>query len=234
MAVAPGVRRSELGDALRACRNAFIGVGIMSCMINLLYLTGAMFMLEVYDRVLPSRSVPTLVGIAILAGGLYVVQGILDLIRSRVLIRVGSALDEDVSGRVFDAILRLPMKVAKVGDGLQPLRDLDSVRSFLSGLGPIALFDLPWLPLYIGICYLLHPWLGYTALGGAIILAVLTLLTEVLTRRPTKTAASFAASRSELAQAGHRTAEAIVAMGMAGRMVQRWTEANRQYMAGQL
>ena len=125
------------------------------------------------------------------------------------------------------------MKVAKVNDGLQPLRDLDSVRSFLSGLGPIALFDLPWLPFYIGVCYLLHPWLGYTALGGAIILAALTLLTELLTRRPTKSAARFAASRSELAQAGHRNAEAIVAMGMVGRMVHRWAEANRQYMAGQ-
>ena len=74
----PGARRSELGDALRSCRNAFIGVGIMSCMINVLYLTGSLFMLEVYDRVLPSRSVPTLVGLAVLAGGLYLAQGILD------------------------------------------------------------------------------------------------------------------------------------------------------------
>ena len=81
MAAVPGVRRSELGDALRACRSAFIGVGAMSCMINLLYLTGSLFMLEVYDRVLPSRSVPTLVGLAILAGGLYMAQGVLDLIR---------------------------------------------------------------------------------------------------------------------------------------------------------
>jgi ATP-binding cassette subfamily C protein PrsD len=224
---------SELGAALASCRGAFVATGLISGMSNVLMLTCAMFMLEIYDRVLPSRSVPTLVGIAILAGGLYVVQGILDLIRSRLLVRTGSALDEAVSGRVFDTILRLPMKVAKVNDGLQPLRDLDSVRSFLSGLGPIALFDLPWLPFYIGICYLLHPWLGYTALGGAIILVALTLLTEVLTRRPTKASARFAASRSELAQAGHRNAEAIVAMGMVGRMVHRWAEANRQYMAGQ-
>ena len=224
---------SELAAALASCRGALIATGLISGMTNVLMLTGAVFMLEIYDRVLPSRSVPTLVGIAILAGGLYVVQGILDLIRSRLLVRTGSALDEAVSGRVFDTILRLPMKVAKVNDGLQPLRDLDSVRSFLSGLGPIALFDLPWLPFYIGICYVLHPWLGYTALGGAIILVALTLLTEVLTRRPTKAAARFAASRSELAQAGHRNAEAIVAMGMVGRMVGRWAEANRQYMAGQ-
>jgi PrtD family type I secretion system ABC transporter len=224
---------SELGAALASCRGAFLATGLISGMSNVLMLTGAVFMLEIYDRVLPSRSVPTLIGIAILAGGLYVVQGILDLIRSRVLVRIGGTLDEAVSGRVFDTILRLPMKVAKVNDGLQPLRDLDSVRSFLSGLGPIALFDLPWLPFYIGICYLLHPWLGYTALGGAIILVALTLLTELLTRRPTKSAARFAASRSELAQAGHRNAETIVAMGMVGRMVRRWAEANRQYMAGQ-
>ena len=151
---------SELAAAFASCRGALIATGLISGMSNVLMLTGAMFMLEIYDRVLPSRSVPTLVGIAILAGGLYVAQGILDLIRSRLLVRIGSALDEAISGRVFDAILRLPMKVAKVNDGLQPLRDLDSVRSFLSGLGPIALFDLPWLPFYIGVCYLLHPWLG--------------------------------------------------------------------------
>ena len=91
MAAVSGVRRSELGDALRACRNAFLGVGGMSCMINLLYLTGSLFMLEVYDRVLPSRSVPTLVGLAILAGGLYAAQGVLDLIRGRILGRIGTA-----------------------------------------------------------------------------------------------------------------------------------------------
>src|SRR6516162_1897331 len=184
--------RSELGAALRSCRGAFMAIGLVSGLSNVLMLTGAMFMLEIYDRVLPSRSVPTLIGIAILAGGLYVAQGLIDLIRGRLLVRIGSALDEAVSGRVFDTILRLPMKVARVSDGLQPLRDLDSVRSFLSGLGPIALFDLPWLPFYIGICYALHPWLGYTALGGAIILVALTLLTEVLTRRPTKAASGFA------------------------------------------
>ncbi len=111
MAAAPGVRRSELGDALRACRNAFIGVGLMSCMINLLYLTGSIFMLEVYDRVLPSRSIPTLVGLVILAGGLYVAQGILDLIRGRVLVRIGTSLDEALNARVFDTVVRLPLMV---------------------------------------------------------------------------------------------------------------------------
>src|SRR4029078_2244866 len=117
MAAVPGLRRSELGDALRACRSAFIGVGLMSCMINLLYLTGSIFMLEVYDRVLPSRSIPTLVGLIILAGGLYIAQGVLDMIRVRILGRVGTALDEALNKRVFDTIVRLPLLAGNRNEG---------------------------------------------------------------------------------------------------------------------
>ena len=108
-AAPPGVRRSELGEALRACRGAFIGVFMMSCIINLLYLTGSIFMLEVYDRVLPSRSVPTLIGLVVIAAGLYMAQGFLDLLRGRILGRVGTALDEALNARVFDIVVRLPL-----------------------------------------------------------------------------------------------------------------------------
>src|SRR3979411_997541 len=140
MAAIPGVRRSELGNALRACRNAFLGVGAMSCMINLLYLTGSIFMLEVYDRVLPSRRVPALVRLGILAGGLYIAQGILDLIRGRVLVRIGTSLDEALNARVFDTVVRLPLMVGGRNKGLQPLRDLDHLRSFLHGMGARSVF----------------------------------------------------------------------------------------------
>src|ERR1700733_6850627 len=174
MAAAPVLRRSELGDALRACRGAFVGVGVMSCIINLLYLTGSIFMLEVYDRVLPSRSVPTLVGLIVLAGGLYVGQGVLDLLRGRILVRIGSSLDEALSARVFQTVVRLPLMAGGRSEGLQPLRDLENVRAFLSGMGPSAMFDLPWLPLYLAICFAFHPMLGLTALVGAVILVVLT------------------------------------------------------------
>src|SRR5438045_3624472 len=105
------LRRSELGTALEACRNAFIGVGLMSFMINLLYLTGSFFMLEIYDRVLPSRSVPTLVGLSILAAGLYIAQGVLDLIRSRILGRIGSSLDEALDERIYRTVVQLPLIV---------------------------------------------------------------------------------------------------------------------------
>src|SRR5580692_6810931 len=223
---------SELGTALRACRSAFIGVGIMSCMINLLYLTGSLFMLEVYDRVLPSRSVPTLVGLAILAGGLYIAQGVLDLIRGRILGRIGTALDETLNARVFDTIVRLPLLVGSRNEGLQPLRDLDNVRSFLSGMGPGAFFDLPWLPFYLAICFAFHVMIGLTALVGAIILITLTVVTEFMSRAPARQAMGLAARRNDLAAISRRNAEVLVAMGMSGRLNRRWSEANEKYLAG--
>ena len=223
--------RSELGTALRACRSAFVGVGVMSLVINILYLTGSFFMLEIYDRVLPSRSIPTLVGLIVLAGGLYVVQGILDLIRGRILIRIGSTLDEMLSRRVYDIVVRMPLVIGNRSEGLQPLRDLDNVRSFLSGMGPGALYDLPWLPLYLAICFAFHPLIGITALVGAIILIALTLLTEYLTHEPMKRSTGLAMRRQDLALASRRNAEVLTAMGMAGRVGKRWDESNRDYLA---
>ncbi|MEA2819104.1 MAG: ATP-binding cassette, subfamily type secretion system permease/ATPase [Bradyrhizobium sp.] len=232
MAAVPGVRRSELGEALRACRSAFIGVGVMSCMINLLYLTGSIFMLEIYDRVLPSRSVPTLVGLVVLAGGLYVAQGILDLIRGRILVRIGTSLDEALSGRVFETVVRLPLIAGGRSEGLQPLRDLDNIRAFLSSLGPSAFFDLPWLPFYLAICFVFHVLIGATALAGAIILVTLTIMTEFMTRKPAREAMGLAARRNDLAAASRRNAEVLVAMGMSGRLTRRWSVANENYLTG--
>ena len=225
--------QTELTAALAACRSALIGVGVMSGMVNVLYLTGSFFMLEIYDRVLPSRSIPTLIGIIILAATLYIALGILDLIRGRILVRIGARLDESLSGRVFDTVARLPLKIGQRTDGLQPLRDLDSIRSFLSGLGPIAMFDLPWMPFYIAICFAFHPLIGLTALVGAIILIIVTWLTEFKTHVPTKDATGFAIARNGLAETSRRNAEALVAMGMVGRVASRWAESNRNYLGSQ-
>src|SRR5215472_11387648 len=162
--------RSELAEALAACRGAFYGTALISGMSNVLMLTGAIFMLEVYDRVLPSRSMPTLIGLAVLALGLYAALGLLDLIRGRILVSIGIALDEALSKRVYQTIVRLPSIVGLRNDGSGPIRDLDSVRSFLGGLGPVALFDLPWIPVYLGICFAFHFLIGVTATIGAFIL----------------------------------------------------------------
>ncbi len=177
----------------------------MSGLVNVLYLTGSFFMLEVYDRVIPARSIPTLVGLGALALTLYLFQGAIEAIRSRVLARVGCALDERISGRVFDVVVRAPLKGGSAGDGLLPMRDLDQVRGFLSGLGPTALFDLPWMPIYLGVCFLFHPLIGLAALVGAVVLAGLTLATDLLTRVPQREATAQGARRNELAESGGAT-----------------------------
>jgi PrtD family type I secretion system ABC transporter len=225
------VPHPTIRTALESCRGVFLCLGLISGMINVLMLTGSFFMLQVYDRVLPSRSVPTLVGLAILATALYILQGALELIRSRVNVRIGAHLDHTLSSRVYDALVRLPLKTRGDGDGLQPLRDLDYVRSFLSSGGPAAFFDLPWLPIYIGICFLFHFWIGVTALAGSLVLIVLALLTEFRMREPTKEAARFATMRTALAMAGRRNAEVLRAMGMGRRVGNRWSETNRNYLA---
>ena len=226
-------QKSELAQALASCRGAFVATALMSGMSNILMLTGAIFMLEIYDRVLPSRSIPTLVALVILAAGLFLAQGLLDMIRGRVLVRIGARLDEELSGRVYETIVRLPLKIGNRSDGLQPLRDLDSVRSFLSGPGPTALFDLPWLPIYLAICFAFHPYIGLAALVGAIVLGGLTLMTELMTREPTRAATGFATTRSALAEASRRNAEAMKAMGMVPRVAALWQDANSKYMASQ-
>jgi ATP-binding cassette subfamily C protein PrsD len=230
MRAAPG---SELTMALRSCRGAFAGIGLLSGMSSILMLTGSFFMLEVYDRVLPSRSIPTLVGLTVLALILFAGQGLIDLIRTRLLLRIGAALDESLSGRIYDAMVRMPVRMGNRHDGVQPIRDLDAVRSFLSSSAPAALFDLPWLPLYLFILFAFHPLLGATALIGAIVLIALTVLTDVYTREPTMQATRFASSRGRLAEAGRQNAEVIMAMGLARRMGDQWGEANRSYMEAQ-
>jgi PrtD family type I secretion system ABC transporter len=221
---------SPIMAALSACRNAFAAIGLLTGVINVLMLTGSLFMLQVYDRVLPSRSVPTLIALFALVLALYAFQGILDMTRGRLLVRIGAFLDERLSTRVYDAVVRLPLRVQTRADGLQSVRDLDQLRSFLSGTGPAALCDLPWMPLYLGLCFVFHFWIGITAVGGAAILIALTLATEFLTRAPAKAAVTHGAARMAIAEASRRNAEVLKAMGMIGRLSAIWASANAKYM----
>jgi ATP-binding cassette subfamily C protein len=228
---AKGETKSELPAALGKCKSALVGIAAFSGLINLLMLTSSVFMLEVYDRVLPSRSVPTLVGLAILAAILLTFQALLEITRGRLLVRIGSQLETRLSPRVYDAVVRMPSKPGS--DGQQPVRDLETVRSFISGTGPNALFDLPWVPLYIAICFAFHTLIGVTALGGAIVLIALTFLAESLCRRPVKAATAHAAARNRFADASRRNAEVIMAMGLSERLRARWLDLGRDYLAQQ-
>ncbi|MBA1145254.1 type I secretion system permease/ATPase [Mesorhizobium neociceri] len=230
---AAGPATPELAAALAACRSAFAAVALFSGVLNVLMLAGSLYMLEVYDRVLPSRSMPTLIGLSVLVIILYAGQGVLDLVRGRIMVRIGGALDEALGARVYSSVLKLPLKVGRNGDSMQSVRDLDSVRAFLSGSGPTALFDLPWLPLYLAVIFMFHVVLGLTALVGAIVLVFLTVLAERLTRKPVTSGTQTGIIRNGLTSTGNRNAEVIAALGMGGRMVKRWEHANRDYLAEQ-
>lgn len=225
--------RSQIAAVLSSYRTAFLAIGLFSGLINILMLTGSLFMLQIYDRVLPSRSVPTLLALAALVVILYLIQGVLEFIRGRVLGRIGTSLDTELGGRAFDGAISLPLKGKASTDGLQPLRDIDQIRGFLSGNGPAALFDLPWMPLYLIICFAFHFWIGITALAGAIILISLTLATEALTRKPSQAAVSSGSDRLMLAEACQRNIEALRAMGMIGRLRTVWQSTSDQHLVAQ-
>lgn len=216
-------------SALRDCKSAFIGVFVASALVNILYLTGSFFMLEVYDRVLPSRSIPTLIALSVLALLLYAFQGAFEMMRGRMLVRIAGALDEALSGRIYRTVVQAPLKMRSQGDGLQPLRDFDQIRTFMSGSGPAAFLDLPWLPLYIFICFLFHFWIGVVAVVGSIILIFLTFLTNRGTQLPAKRVSESGNQRNAFIQASQRNAEVMQGMGMLGRMSQLWATRNDTY-----
>lgn len=224
---------SELNGVLVKSRNAFLGAFVFSMIINLLMLNGSMFMLQVYDRILPSRSIATLVGLSAIVLVLFAFQGLLEIIRGRLLGRVGAALDETLSERTYDAMVRSTISRSAANDGGQPLRDLEQIRSFLSGAGPGALFDLPWMPLYVLVCYAFHPWLGIAALCGAALLLVLTILAEALGQKPARLAMGHAAQRNIVSESSRRNAEVLVSMGMLRPLTRIWGQTSDKLLRAQ-
>jgi PrtD family type I secretion system ABC transporter len=221
----------DLAAALRECRRAFGSVALFSGMVNLLMLAGPLYMLQVYDRVLSSRSVPTLVALSLFLVGAYAFQGALDLIRSRLVVRAAAALDRRLALAVHGAVIRLAIASRQAGETPQPVRDLDQIRTFLTSAGPIAIVDLPWVPVFLTICFLIHPWLGLAATVGGVVLFAMTLLTERASRTPARVAAQDAGRRSIMMEAQRRSGETIIAMGMAGALAQRWAGVNNRYIA---
>ncbi|WP_244651339.1 type I secretion system permease/ATPase [Rhizobium sp. CFBP 8762] len=206
------------------------GIAAISGVLNLLGLTASLYMLQIYDRVLASGSVSTLVGLTILVAALYSFQAFLDVVRSRILLRLGERFDNRLASKVHRAVVRLPLLTRMAGDGLQPLRDLDNVRGFLSSPGPTAIFDLPWVPLYLAICFAFHAWIGILATIGAVVLILLTALTGALTQAASKETVSNAITRNALLEAARRNADVVQAMGLEKRLHTRWQSANSEYL----
>jgi ATP-binding cassette subfamily C protein PrsD len=215
-------KRREFWAAAQAGRASLITVMIISGLINLLMLTAPIFMLQVYDRVLPSRSIATLVGLAGITLMLFVIQSVLEVFRSRILSRFGRLVDERLGSRIFRTLLVRGSEMPRTDDGPQALRDLDTVRGFLSSMAFTAFFDLPWVPFYIAVCFLFHPWLGTAIAGGALFLCVLTILTDCASAGPTRESVRVAGERRSFTDMAHRTAPLLSALGMRSRIADLW------------
>lgn len=219
----PGLARS----ALRHRLPDFTAVGIFSSAVNLLTLTGSFYMLEVYDRVLVSRSVETLVVLSLMALVAFALQGGLDMLRARILARIGAQIDAELAPAVYRAATLLPLRGAPAGEALAPARDAETLRGFLSSNGPSALFDIPFLPIFLVGAFLIHSWVGLTVVLGAAIIITLTLVTDWAVRARNQEATGFAMRRQVTLDAARRHAEAIGAMGMGPALSGRWEVLTR-------
>ena len=209
--------------ALTACGGALTATAVFSFFLNLLMLVVPLYMLQVFDRVLASRSESTLLMLTIIAGFMLLILGLLEAVRSRVLVRTGVRFEGLLKDRVFAAVFERSLGAPGATRG-QALRDLEAVRQFLTGAGLLALLDAPWAPVFVAVIYLLHPWLGTAALIGAATLLVLALMNEALTSRPLKLAAERAIKANTFAENSINNAETLKAMGMLEGVRQRWYE----------
>ncbi|VVC53484.1 Type I secretion system ATP-binding protein PrsD [Beijerinckiaceae bacterium RH AL1] len=216
----------DFGPILAAMRPTLGVLMLTSCLINLLMLSSPLFMLQVYDRVLPSRSLPTLVALFALVALMIAFLATLEVLRARILTRLGLLVDEDLSPRVFAVLLRREQHAGARGDADQCVRDLDVLRGFASGSALTALFDLPWMGIYVAVCFLFHPMMGWAVLGGVIMLCLLAVLTEAMLRGPTERAFDAANARRRFADTMRDNAGLLRALGMVAVMGERFEAAN--------
>jgi len=208
--------------AVSKSKTALWSVGLFSCAVNILMLTGPLFMLQVYDRVLTSRSIPTLVALFALVAALYLFLGLFDFIRSRVLSRIGYRLDVELMALAKKTWIFLGLTAGRAM--ARPINDLASIRQFMCSNGLPALFDLPWVPVYLAIVYLLHVYLGLLATAGAIIVITATIISEFVTKKPIEEASGWELRDMNFSERSNRNAEAIIAMGMVSNITNYWEQ----------
>jgi ATP-binding cassette, subfamily C, type I secretion system permease/ATPase len=230
--IVSSVKKNKLAQALGSMRGAFLIVAVFSLFINLAVLTVPIYMLQIYDRVLTSMSTDTLIMLSLLAAGLLIMMAIVDVARSRLLVRIGARLDARLSTALFRASLDTPAGQKPITAG-QPLRDLGTVRTFLTGAGILALFDAPWTPLYLAIIFLFSPLLGTIALLGASIILMLAIAGEFAARGPLKAGGAESRQAADYVESVARNAEAVTSMGMIDNLESRWLDSHETSIAYQ-
>jgi len=222
----------ELKNAIMESKKSFIVVGFFSFFVNLLMLVPPLYMLQLYDRVITSRSEDTLIMLTLLVVVLFITMSLLEIVRSKILIRIGNKLDSILSQRVFDSLFELANKHPGKATSM-PLNDLTQVRQFMTGNGVFAFFDAPWIPIYIAVLFFFHPIFGYFAIFAAIVLLCFTIINEYSTK--TKLAEANGASResSIFVDSNLRNAEVVNALGMKNCIRDKWEEKYYKFLNAQ-
>ena len=221
--------KNEIEQALQIFKRTFITVGVFSAITNLLALVPSLYMMQVYDRVLASRNELTLLMLTVLMLGAYLLLASLELIRSFVLVRVGARFDMQMNKRVYTAAFEQNLKQSGVNAG-QALSDLTNLRQFLTGSALFAFFDAPWFPFYLIVIFLFQPSLGFLALAGTIILVILAVANERVSRKPLSEANSMSIEANTLATNNLRNAEVIESMGMLPNLMRRWFKLHSKFL----
>ncbi len=219
-----------LRKAIAACRSNMIAVVVFSFFLNLLVFVGPLYMLQVYDRVLASRSSLTLIVITGLAVALLAVYGALEVLRSRLLVRTGVIFDEVLSGPVLQTAFRGYVRRPGAAYSQAP-RDVDAMREFVTGAGILAFCDAPWVPVFIAVCFMMHFWVGVVALVGALIIFVLAVANEIATRKPLREASGVSVAANQYVSSSLRNAETVQAMGMADAILRRYSDLHLKTLA---
>ena len=225
-------KANEMLAALTAYKRAFFNIGLFSAVINLLMLAPALYMLQVYDRVLASGNQMTLLMLTLMILGLFGLMGALEWVRSQVVIRLGTQMDMRLNQRVYDAAFEAQLRTGSPV-AAQALNDLTSLRQFATGNALFAFFDAPWFPVYLFVIFMFSPWLGLLALGGAVLLMILAWVNQHVSQAPLKAASELSVQATQQASAHLRNAEAIEAMGMLDTLRGRWLAQHTAFLAQQ-
>ncbi|MBS99319.1 MAG: type I secretion system permease/ATPase [Oceanospirillaceae bacterium] len=224
-------KRTDLEAVLHACRSSFISIGLFSMFVNLLMLTPAIYMLQVYDRVVTSGSESTLLMLTLVMLLMMGTMGGLEWVRSRIMVRISTKMDSLLGGRFYDASFKQALYSGGMQASAQPLSDLTGLRQFMTGNGLFAFFDSPWVPIYIGIMFIFHPWFGWVAIASVIVLATIAVINEKVTSKIIKEANQEHMSATQFTSKNLRNAEVVESMGMLGRIRERWYAKNRKVLA---
>ena len=231
MAIKP--QKTDLQLALKNCRGSFAIVGFFSFFVNLLMLVPSLYMLQLYDRVLSSGSQVTLLMLTLLMVILMVVMGVLEWMRSAILVRVSNRIEMNLNQRLYDAVFRMSLYTGGRGASTEALNDLTNLRQFLTSAGVFAFFDAPWIPIYMFVMFAFHPLLGWMAIGGGLVLVVIAIINHNVTNPPLRDSNKFQMAASGMTSASIRNAEVIESMGMLDNIRSLWLRNNIQSLSYQ-